>query len=224
MTGTTQTVGSSDEERESSEPLLAPDQILDGTYRIRSMLGAGGMGQVFSARDLNLDCDVAIKVSWPHVPRGNLRREGMALAALRHPGLVAVYAMGHHKGLDYLVMERLYGLSLHDHLYHRGKAHPFSVAEGLEVLIGVADTLAVIHRGGYVHRDLKPGNIMLAPGHRIVLFDLGISLRADQAVKIERLAGSPHYMAPDGITMSIAQDQGHLIDIYALGVIAYEML
>jgi serine/threonine-protein kinase len=204
--------------------IFAHGEILDGLYEITEVLGTGGMGQVYAAMDLRLEREVAVKACWPRIGRSVLRAEAKVLAALRHPGIVTVHAIGTHGGVDYVVMERLHGLTLCDHLQQRGPTAPFSVEETLDVLIDVADTLAVVHRTGYVHRDLKPSNIMLAPSNRVVLLDLGVSLRNDQAEHEDKMAGSPHYMAPEAITASMARGQGHLIDIYALGVIAFEML
>lgn len=201
--------------------LFQRGELLDDVYEVGEILGTGGMGQVFEAVDRRLDREVAVKALWPEFDGSYIRDEGRALAALRHPGVVAVHAMGHHGGVEYLIMERLRGLSLRDHISHRGKESPFPVDETLDILIDIADALTILHRAGFVHRDLKPDNVMLAPGNRTVLLDLGISLRQDRTQPRRRIAGSPHYMAPESIS---GGDIGPAADVYALGVIAFEML
>lgn len=205
-------------------PLFPPGEILQGIYEIREILGTGGMGQVFAAFDHELDREVAIKACWPSVDSQVLHSEAKALASLRHPGVVTIYSIGTHNGIDFIVMERLRGLTLYRHMVQRGEHAPFSVEEALDILIDIADALVVIHRAGLVHRDLKPTNIMLAAGNRTMLLDLGISLRNERAEKEAHMAGSPHYMAPEAITATMARGRGHLIDIYALGIMAFEML
>lgn len=204
--------------------LFRPGEVLEGGYEVQRVLGSGGMGQVFEGHDRRLGRPVAIKASWPHVGPAPLRSEARALAGLQHPGLVTVHAMGQHRGIDYLVMERLYGLTLEDHLRQRRGESPFSLEEMLDAVIGVADALAVMHRAGLVHRDLKPGNIMLAPGHRMVLMDLGVSQSQREAGAEERVYGSPHYIAPEAATATVREGKAHLVDIYALGIICFEML
>jgi eukaryotic-like serine/threonine-protein kinase len=209
--------------REDQRIFVAGER-LQGVYEVQDVLGTGGMGQVFGAIDHQLDREVAIKACWPRVDPQVLHSEAKALAALRHPGVVSVYAIGTHQQVDFIVMERLRGLTLYDHMVQRGQKAPFSVEEALDILIDISDALVVIHRAGLIHRDLKPANIMLAPGNRTVLLDLGISLRSERAEKEAQMAGSPHYMAPETIKSTMTRGKGHLIDIYALGIIAFEML
>lgn len=183
------------------------------------------MGQVLEALDHQLNRRVAIKVAWPqpHVPP--LRNEARALAAFRHPSLVTVHTLGEHRGLDYIVMERIYGVSLEEHMkLRREAAQPFTVAETLEAVGAIADGLAVVHRAGIAHRDIKPGNVMLTPDHRIVLMDFGLVLPEFEMETQSTVAGSPPYMAPEALANEIERGAGHLTDVYALGVIAFEML
>lgn len=200
-------------------------ELVSGVYEIRELLGQGGMGQVLEALDHQLNRRVAIKVAWPqgHVPP--LRNEARALAAFRHPSLVTVHTLGEHRGLDYLVMERIYGVSLEGHMAIRHEVlQPFTVAETLETVGAIAEGLAVVHRAGIAHRDIKPGNIMLTPDHRIVLMDFGLVLPELEMGSQSTVAGSPPYMAPESLVNEIERGQGHLADVYALGVIAFEML
>ncbi len=212
------------------EPDAPPDvfhvgEILAETFEIRALLGAGAMGQVFEAHDLALNRRVAIKAAWPHVPAEMLRREAQAIAAIRHPGMISIYGVGRHREVPYVVMERLYGLTLEDHLQNRREgAVPFGIGEVLEILAGLAEGLAAVHRGGVAHRDVKPDNVMLSPGNRVILMDFGIVLPEFEAKAGASVDGSPAYMAPETISEGVSPGDAFRVDLYALGVIAYEML
>jgi serine/threonine protein kinase len=203
--------------------ILAIGELLSDTYEICGLLGTGAMGQVFEAHDRALDRRVAIKVMLPGAGLTSLRREAQVLAAIRHPGTVTVHALGAHRGIDYMVMERLYAVSLLEHLTQRRNAGAlFTVGEALDILLGLAEGMVAVHRAGVAHRDIKPANIMLAPGNRVVLVDFGIFLSGDGADG--RIAGSPAYMAPEAIAGAVAPGAGHLVDLYAVGVVAFELL
>jgi eukaryotic-like serine/threonine-protein kinase len=201
-------------------------EMIGDAYEIRGLLGEGGMAQVFDAYDRLLNRRVAIKAAAKKPTDGEspLRLEAQALAAVRHPCLVTVHGMGIHRGIEYLILERIYGMSLHDHiqLRHRSRRQ-FSLPEALAILIALADGLAAVHRAGGAHRDVKPSNIMLAPGNRVVLMDLGI-FHAESSSHPTMAAGTPHYMAPEVITNEVELGQWHLVDLYSLGVVAYEIL
>jgi serine/threonine-protein kinase len=206
-------------------PVFATGEILADTYEIRAMLGSGAMGEVYEAHDRVLNRRVAIKVIRPNVPVDYLLREGRALAAIRHPGIVAVHAMGRHRDLGFLVLERVLGLSLDRMLDDRRKrGEPFAVPEAIELLVAMADGLSVVHRAGLAHRDVKPGNVMLAPGGRVVLMDFGLVLPHADRAGHRSVAGSLHYMPPEALTGDIAEGAANLGDVYALGVVAYEVL
>ena len=194
-------------------------------YEVRGLLGAGGMGQVFEALDHQLDRRVAIKVASAGPAVALLRQEARALAAFRHPSLVTVHTLGQHRGLDFLVMERIYGLSLGRHLTtrHQSGMAP-EVDETVEVITAIAEGLAVVHRAGLAHRDVKPDNVMLTPDHRIVLMDFGLVLPEYHVASQTRIAGSPPYMAPEALDNTVQPGAGRLLDLYALGVVAFEML
>jgi eukaryotic-like serine/threonine-protein kinase len=135
-----------------------------GPYEIQSLLGAGGMGEVYRSRDTRLDRTVAIKVLTSHLSdnpelKQRFEREGRAISSLNHPHICQLYDIGSQNGTDYLVMEFLEGETLAVRL--RKGAMPLN--EIFKVGIAVAEALAVAHRNGIVHRDLKPGNIMLTP-------------------------------------------------------------
>jgi Tol biopolymer transport system component len=146
-----------------------------GPYEIQSLLGAGGMGEVYRARDTRLDRTVAVKVLASHLSsspelKQRMEREGRAISSLNHPHICQLYDIGSQNGADFLVMEFLEGETLADKL--RKGAMPLN--EILKVGIAVAEALAVAHRSGIVHRDLKPGNIMLTQGGA-KLMDFGLA-------------------------------------------------
>ncbi len=205
--------------------IFKPGQVLNGVYHVVSVIGSGGMGQVFEAHDVSLDRRVAIKAAWPTTTPGRLREEARALAAVRHPSMVAVYAMSRHEATDFLVMERLYGIGLDEHIDTRKRAGEiFRVDEVLDIVRGITDGLHAIHRAGLAHHDVKPENVMIAPGGRVVLLDLGIGLAEVNAGDDLRIEGSPAYMAPEVISRAMHPGAAHLADLYALGLISYELL
>ena len=130
-----------------------------GSYEILAAIGAGGMGEVYRARDTRLDRMVAIKIlpSADAELKVRFAREAKMIAGLTHPHICTLYDVGHQDGIDYLVMEHLEGQTLADRL-QRG---PLTSAEALKCAIEIADALDKAHRAGVVHRDLKPSNIML---------------------------------------------------------------
>ena len=133
-----------------------------GPYEIQAAIGAGGMGEVYRARDTRLDRTVAIKVVPSHVSddpavRERFEREARAVAALNHPHICTLHDVGHQDGVDFLVMEHLDGESLAQRL----TKGPLSLDSALRYAIEIVDALDKAHRAGIVHRDLKPGNIMI---------------------------------------------------------------
>ena len=206
--------------------LFTPGELLEDKYEVRRAIGQGGMGQVFEAHDHVLNRRVAIKAAWPHIERTCLHKEAQALAAVRHPSMVTVHGMGAHRGVDYVVMERIYGVGLDTHLERRRQnAEPFTIGETIDVLLALAQGLAAVHRAGLAHRDVKPANIMLTPGKRVVLMDFGISVpESDESSSGSSLSGTVQYMAPESLSGGFERGHGYLVDVYALGVIAFEML
>lgn len=205
--------------------IFATGELLDGVYEIMQLLGRGGMGQVFEAHDHLLNRRVAIKAAWPNPLCPPLRNEARALAAFQHPSLVSVHTLGEHRGIDYLVMERVYGVSLTQHASTRwGGGQSFTPTEVVRIVLPAAEGLSVVHRAGLVHRDVKPDNIMLTPAHRVVLMDFGLVLPEFDVSGQQRVAGSPPYMAPEALLNTAEPGSGHLVDIFGLGVVAYELL
>jgi len=208
-----------------------------GPYEIQSSLGAGGMGEVYRARDTRLDRTVAIKVlpdQFSQNPdlKQRFEREARAISSLNHPHICTLYDVGHQDGTDYLVMEYLEGESLAARLA-RGA---LPLRETLRIGMEVADALEKAHRGGIVHRDLKPGNIMLTKS-RAKLLDFGLAKSAHTPVAVTAFSdavtspvspatvqgtvlGTFQYMSPEQIA---GQDADARSDIFALGAVLYEM-
>ena len=147
-----------------------------GPYEVVSAIGAGGMGEVYRARDTKLDRDVAIKVlpedaaNDPH-SRERLRREAMAAASLDHPYICKIFELAEHGETRFLVMEYVAG----DTLHHRLQAGRIPLAEALRVAAEMADALEVAHARGIVHRDLKPANVMLTSQGHVKIMDFGLA-------------------------------------------------
>jgi Tol biopolymer transport system component len=215
--------------------LQAGDRL--GPYRIVAPLGAGGMGEVYRAADSRLDREVAIKVVGTGRAadsdfRDRLQREARAISALNHPHVCTLHDVGHHDGVDYLVMELLEGESLAERL-ERGA---LPLADVLRYGIEIAEALDQAHRLGIVHRDLKPGNVMLTrSGSKLLDFGLARSQRSaepaaaglaamptvDRPLTAEgTLVGTFQYMAPEQLE-GLAADAR--TDIFALGATLYEM-
>jgi serine/threonine protein kinase len=205
-------------------PRFGIGEIVSDLYEVRGLLGAGGMGQVFDAHDRKLGRRVALKVVLPSVDVESLYLEGRALAAISHPSVITVHSIGVHRSIDYLVLEHVRGVSLFDYIrQRRERSEDMTAVEVTDLLIRVLEGLVVVHGAGLTHRDIKPGNIMLAPGNRVVLMDFGLTL-----IQVDpqdtRIVGSIEYMAPEALMGQVTPEVAPLVDLYAVGVIAYEML
>ncbi len=201
---------------------FAEGELLGGTYEIRGLLGRGGMGQVYDAWDRALQRRVALKTSLPGLP--SIQNEARALAAMRHPSLVTVHALGEHEGVPFMVMEHVPGITLAALIEKRRLGDSADVEETLDVLISIAEGLAAVHRAGLAHRDLTPANVLLAPGSRVVVTDFGLVQPEFAAGGRGGFGGTPAYMAPESFSNSVTPGDAHLVDVYALGIIAFEML
>jgi len=206
---------------------------LEGRYRVREILGAGGMGVVFLADDLTLDRAVAIKVLPPEVSGdqtvvSRFRREAKTAARLDHPGIIPIYRVENEGGLDYFIMKYVPGRSLERVLSDESTV---SIPFATRVLREASAALAHAHRNGVVHRDVKPANIMLDADERVILTDFGIShastAAAPEATTEPRLTqvgtaiGTPQYMAPE---QAVGQTVDGRADQYALAIVGFEML
>lgn len=210
-----------DAEATPEGPIFAVGDVLLDTYEIRAIIGHGGMGQVFDAHDRGLGRRVAIKANYEHVAQ-SVRTEAQALAAVRHPGVVAVHTLAKHAGVDFMVMEHVSGVTLGHHLGRLGR-DGLPLVERLEMLIAIADGLAAIHRAGISHGDVKPANVLLAATGRVVLTDLGL-VRAAYEPDEGLVAGTPAFMAPEIVSPLFASAGWHLVDVYAFGILAYLVL
>ncbi len=207
------------------KPPFEVGEVLEGNFELQRILGLGGMGAVYDAHDRFLNRQVAIKAPTNPAFTPYLHREAQAMAAIRHQAIVTVHGHGAHRGVSFIVMERIYGKSLESHLEGRRlTAQRFSIAEALDILIALGEGLHAIHAAGISHQDIKPANIMLAPRSRVVLLDLGL-FRPDFDTEARKtMAGSPGYMAPEVVTCEIRGGEGHLADMYSFGVVAFELL
>ena len=204
-----------------------------GRYEIVAKLGAGGMGEVYRARDPRLGRDVAVKVLAPalHADPAAVSRfeqEARAASALQHPAIVTVYDIGTENGQPYLVTELLEGSTLRERL----RKGAMSVREALDVAIHVAQGLAAAHRAGIVHRDIKPENLFLTrTGARILDFGIArlVSTRripsdstpTELATSAGMMVGTVGYMAPEQVR---GGDVDARADLFALGCVLHEML
>ncbi len=192
------------------------------------LIGPGGMGTVYRARHRPLDRPVAVKVLHAHLQEEasfaeRFTREARTMARLDHPHIVRVYDFGHREGLYYLVMELVDGASLRQALADGG----FTPAEALAVVPRICEALQYAHDHGVVHRDIKPENILIDRSGSPKIVDFGLALLTKPAAgtrltRQARVLGTPHYMAPEQIEHPGEVD--HRADIYALGVVFYEML
>lgn len=205
-----------------NERTLARGQVLAGRYEIGDLLGQGGMGQVFAAVDLVSGREVAIKTTWAPKDRDTLANEASVLAALQHPGIVRFHGLESDDDCTFMVMERLRGSNLQSEMA-LWDATERPIDRIVDYLIALCETLESIHAHGYTHRDLKPQNVVLVDG-RPMLIDFGLAVHRNELDGDLRMAGSPHYIAPESISSKVSKDQVHLIDIYALGVLAFEVI
>ena len=214
-----------------------------GPYEIQSPLGAGGMGEVYKARDTRLDRTVAIKVLPEHVAsdpdlKQRFEREARTISSLNHPHICTLYDVGSQDGIDFLVMEHLEGETAQRIERAAGaKARALQVEEALTIAIEIADALDKAHRKGITHRDLKPGNIMLTKGGAKLL-DFGLAKLRPVGVAsgvgfseaptlsapltgAGSILGTFQHMAPEQLE---GQEADARTDIFAFGAVVYEMV
>ena len=218
----------------ATEPMLFVAPTLDEARRlfpqleILALLGKGGMGAVYKARQPALDRIVALKILPTAGPEGmgfpeRFNREARALAKLSHPNIVAVHDFGHVQDIPFLIMEYVEGVNLRE----LQRAKRLSPREALEIIPQICVALQFAHDEGIVHRDIKPENILLDRKGRVKIADFGIAkiMGREPGVAITETSqaiGTPHYMAPEQVEKPETVD--HRADIYSLGVVFYEML
>jgi eukaryotic-like serine/threonine-protein kinase len=216
-------------------------RVIDNKYRIEQLLGRGGMGAVYRARDVRLDRQIAVKVVRPELlddndARRRFRREAQIVARLQHPGIVSIYDFGTLvSGGAYLVMELVKGEDLRRVLHREGRLEP---ARAVRILTTVCGAIDAAHHEGILHRDLKPENILLPGGSvEAKVLDFGVAklvedrgrtmtMHADPEshptlTMAGTIVGTPAYMAPEQLRADMPDAR---TDVFALGVIAYEML
>ncbi len=216
-----------------------PDQVVSvgsliglefSHYRIIEEIGSGGMGVVFRAHDEHLDREVAIKVLHPGTitdegARKHLHKEALALSKLNHPNIATIYDFDTQRGMNFLVMEYIPGVTLNDKL----AAGPLPENEVLRLGIQLSDGLAAAHERGVVHRDLKPGNLRLTSDGRLKILDFGLAkLRqplaecgaAETTLQTQALSGTFAYMAPEQL---MGEELDARTDIHGAGLVLYEM-
>ncbi|MEU9479420.1 tetratricopeptide repeat protein [Streptomyces sp. NPDC048191] len=214
---------------------MGEHRLVQGRYRLLDLIGRGGMGEVWRARDESLGRQVAVKCLKPlgpyHDPslagvlRERFRREARVAAGLSHRGVTVVHDFGESDGVPYLVMELLEGRDL-SRLLQDNKGHPLPVDHVEDIAAQVAAALAYTHRQGVVHRDLKPGNIVLLTDGTVKLCDFGIARLGHDIGFTSRLTGTgvalgtPHYMSPEQIGGGEVDERS---DLYSLGCVLYEI-
>ncbi len=198
-----------------------------GNYELLREIARGGMGVVFEARDTKLQRMVALKMILDHnlASREAVRRfyaEAEMAAGLNHPGIVPIHDIGSHAGHHYYAMALVDGLPLSDHLRQRR----FGMEEAARIVMELAKAVAYAHEQGVVHRDLKPGNVLLSRGGLPQITDFGLAKRTDSTEGLTmagQVLGTPGYMAPEQAAGQVDQS-GPAVDIYALGAILYHLI
>ncbi|MFI1224905.1 MULTISPECIES: tetratricopeptide repeat protein [unclassified Streptomyces] len=214
---------------------MADTRLIQSRYRLLELIGRGGMGEVWRARDESLGRQVAVKCLKPMGPqhdqaftrilRERFRREARVAASLQHRGVTVVHDFGEHEGVLYLVMELLDGHNL-SQLLAENHQHPLPVEHVVDIAEQVADALGYTHRQGIVHRDLKPANIMRLTDGTVKICDFGIARLGHDIGMTSKLTttglamGTPHYMSPEQIS---GKEVDHRSDLYSLGCVLYEI-
>ena len=200
-----------------------------GSYEIVRPLGAGGMGDVYLARDNRLARNVALKVLRPDLADAEwiaaFRHEALAASALNHPNIVTIYEIGESEGTRFIAAEYVDGVTLRERL----KQGPIAAPELVDIALQIAEGLATAHEAGVVHRDIKPDNVMLRADGLVKILDFGIATRTGSDLPPALVAAT----GPDGVVigttgyMSPEQRQGLPVDartdVWSLGIVIYEM-
>lgn len=197
-----------------------------GNYKVIGKIGQGGMATVYKAHELSLNRVVALKVLSPQLSEDKayikrFQREAQAAARLNHPNIIQVYAIGEEQGIHYFAMEYIKGKSLAHIRKEEGVLTP---ENAIPVIRQVAEALAEAHKAGLVHRDIKPGNIMIDAAGRAKVADFGIAFVSYANTKLTRdgsIIGTPEYLSPEQCEGKTVDQRS---DIYSLGVTLYELL
>ncbi|MDF3297125.1 Stk1 family PASTA domain-containing Ser/Thr kinase [Streptomyces tropicalis] len=204
------------------DPLVG--QVLDGRYRVDARIAVGGMATVYRALDTRLDRVLALKVMHPSLAADGsfverFIREAKSVARLAHPNVVQVFDQGTDGSYVYLAMEYVAGCTLRDVLRERGALAPRAA---LDILEPVLAALGAAHRAGFVHRDMKPENVLIGDDGRVKVADFGLVRSVDTVTSTTgSILGTVSYLAPEQIESGTADPR---VDVYACGVVLYEML
>ncbi|WP_189190414.1 Stk1 family PASTA domain-containing Ser/Thr kinase [Streptomyces albiflavescens] len=204
------------------DPLVG--QVLDGRYRVDARIAVGGMATVYRALDTRLDRVLALKVMHPTLAADGsfverFIREAKSVARLAHPNVVQVFDQGTDGSYVYLAMEYIAGCTLRDVLRDRGALQPRAA---LDILEPVLAALGAAHRAGFVHRDMKPENVLIGDDGRVKVADFGLVRAVDTVTNTTgAVLGTVSYLAPEQIEHGTADTR---VDVYACGVVLYEML
>ncbi|MEU0227786.1 Stk1 family PASTA domain-containing Ser/Thr kinase [Streptomyces sp. NPDC006284] len=204
------------------DPLVG--QLLDGRYRVEARIAVGGMATVYRAVDTRLDRVLALKVMHPTLATDatfveRFIREAKSVARLDHPNVVQVFDQGAEGAYVYLAMEYIAGCTLRDVLRERGALRPRAA---LDILEPVLAALGAAHRAGFVHRDMKPENVLIGDDGRVKVADFGLVRAVDTVTHTTgSVLGTVSYLAPEQIEHGTADPR---VDVYACGVVLYEML
>jgi eukaryotic-like serine/threonine-protein kinase len=202
-------------------PTFSTGAVVAERYLVEGEIGRGGMATVYRAKDLELSEEVALKVFRPvaHDEAGlaRFRQELKLSRRLTHPNITRVYDMGVHQGMRYISMELLVG-----HSVEELNGTPWALRRGLDCLIQVCQGLAAAHGQGVIHRDIKPANLFLTREGLAKIMDFGIARQgpAHGVTQVGMVVGTPEYISPEQIRGEVARETS---DLYALGVVAYEM-
>ncbi|OSP39670.1 serine/threonine protein kinase, partial [Streptomyces sp. 13-12-16] len=204
------------------DPLVG--QLLDGRYRVEARIAVGGMATVYRAVDTRLDRILALKVMHPSLAADGsfverFIREAKSVARLAHPNVVQVFDQGTDGAYVYLAMEYIAGCTLRDVLRERGALQPRAA---LDILEPVLAALGAAHRAGFVHRDMKPENVLIGDDGRVKVADFGLVRAVDSVTNTTgTVLGTVSYLAPEQIENGVADPR---VDVYACGILLYEML
>jgi len=204
------------------DPDHPPQDLLPG-LKLGGLLGVGGMSRVYGAEDVESSVPVAVKVLLPRLrrqekPLREFRAEANLLLDLEHENIVSGYYLHEHDGLVYLVMERVFGRSVQEILDEHGG---FNEEAALYIILQTARALTCLHQRGYVHRDIKPGNILIDQENTVKLCDLGLAVREGSLEDDGSTAGTVSYIAPEQALGEEGLDSRS--DIYSLGVTLYQL-
>ena len=205
--------------------MLEAGRTLNGRYKIQSLIGTGGMAAVYLAKDLILERLVAIKVLRLDFRQNDdamrrFRREALSATQLIHPNIVGVYDVGQSQEMNYIVMEYVEGTDLKDYVRQKGALHPI---EAVRIMMQIVSAIAAAHQNRIIHRDIKPQNILIDKEGNVKITDFGIAVALSDTslTQTNTLLGSVHYLSPEQARGGMATIQ---TDIYALGIVLYELL